>query len=133
MPSSLLTLKPTTLFFHTLSSSRQHHETSVKNWRSTIKTSFDLIPKTIQLSSTIPTVPPLTYMTTHPSTTSNSKQQLAVDDSFIDLSGLMPKKPRTYPPKPIVDHTVRITHNDEFEDKFHVECLIGMRWAAPRQ
>ena len=117
MPSSLLTLEPTTLFFHTLSSSRQCHETSVENWRLTIETSFDPILKTIQLSSTIPTVPPLTYLTTHPS---NSKQRSAVDDSFIDLSGLMPKKPRTYPPKHIVDHTVRITlNNDEFKDKFH--------------
>jgi hypothetical protein len=119
MPSSLLALEPTTLFFYTLSSSRQHHETSVENWRSTIEKSLDPVSKTVR-SSTIPTAPPLTYTTTHPSSTSNSKRRSVVDDSLIDLSGPTPKKPRTYPPKRIVDNTVRITLNDdEFEDKFH--------------
>ena len=43
-----------------------------------------------------------------------------MDDSFIYLSGPTPKKPRMYPPKCIVDHTVRLTLNDDkFEDKFH--------------
>ena len=133
MPSSLLVLEPTTLFFHTLCFSRQCHVASVKNWRSTIETSFNSFPKAIHSTSTIPTAPPLTYTTTRPST-SNSNRRSVVDDSLIDLSGPTPKKLRMYPPKCTAGNTVKITLDEmDLRKAFMVGCLIGMRWRALRQ
>ena len=69
----------------------------------------------------IPTAPLLTYMSTHTSTTSMSKQWSGKDDSIIDISGPTPKKLRTYGSKCTVNDTVRITlnNNNEIEEDFY--------------
>lgn len=117
--TSVLTLDPTTLFFHTLCLSSQRHAASVENWRTTIETSLDSNTKAPRSTSTVPP-PSLTLGSTHSSATSHSKRP--VDDSIIDLCGPTPppaKKHRTRAPitSTAVVNNVKITVNDdEFQE-----------------
>ena len=50
----------------------------------------------ITSSTSVPTGPPLTYVSAHSSTTSTSKHRYDANDPIINLCGLTPKKPRIY-------------------------------------
>lgn len=90
MPS-LLTLDPSTLFFHNLCLTRIRQSQLLDNWLANVATS--LKPgrggRSARSTSTTQTAPSLTVGSTHSS--SSSKRQASV----IDLSGPTPKKPKT--------------------------------------
>ena len=108
----LLTLDHITLFFYTLSS--QRHVASVEHWQSAINKNFN------PSSTSVPTGPPLTYVSARSSTTSTSKCQYDANDPIINLCGPTPKKPRIYTSrtvtKAIVDSKVKVGINCEDDD-----------------
>ena len=118
--TTLLTLDDTMLFFHTLCLSSKHHVASVKNWWSSVDTTFNPSPSAS-------TAPSLTRLSTH---SLISKCQSAANDSIINLCGPTLKKLRTQGPKTtIINSIVKVVVDGEddicggsFSDQEEMDC-----------
>ena len=122
---SLLTLDHTTMFFFTLCSPSQHHETSVDQWRTSVATKFNPSSK---VSDSIPT-PSLVHTSTQSAIMSILKHR-STNDSVIDFSYPTPKKPRTQGPKTTSKVKVVTYVEDDYDsidhswlsDKDEIDC-----------